>query len=35
VKENPLEDIESLADPDNILLVVKDGKIFKDLLRIL
>ncbi|HIH62612.1 MAG TPA: amidohydrolase family protein [Methanobacteriales archaeon] len=35
VKENPLEDIESLANPDNILLVVKDGKIFKDLLRIL
>lgn len=35
VKENPLEDIKSLADPDNILLVVKDGKIFKNLLGVL
>lgn len=35
VKENPLEDIKSLADPDNILLVVKDGMIFKNLLGVL
>jgi len=33
VKENPLDDIKSLSDPDNILLVVKDGKIFKNLLE--
>ncbi|MBC7101327.1 MAG: amidohydrolase family protein [Methanobacteriales archaeon] len=35
VKENPLENIKSLANPDNILLVVKDGKILKNLLEIL
>ncbi|MDI9624818.1 MAG: amidohydrolase family protein [Methanothermobacter sp.] len=34
VKENPLENIKSLADPDNILLVVKDGKILKNLLGV-
>jgi len=33
VKENPLDNIKSLSDPDNILLVVKDGKIFKNLLE--
>ncbi len=30
-KANPLEDIHSLASPQNIVLVVKDGKIVKDI----
>ncbi|BAW30707.1 MAG TPA: amidohydrolase family protein [Methanothermobacter sp.] len=32
VKENPLEDIKSLANPENILLVVKNGEIIKNIL---
>lgn len=32
VKGNPLEDIYSLADNDNIQVVIKDGKIEKDML---
>ncbi|HEX5565250.1 MAG TPA: amidohydrolase family protein [Sporosarcina sp.] len=31
VKGNPLEDIHSLADNDNIQVVIKDGKVEKDL----
>ncbi|MBM4241644.1 MAG: amidohydrolase family protein [Euryarchaeota archaeon] len=30
-KPDPIADIKSLGDPDNIVLVMKDGKIFKDL----
>ena len=29
VKENPIDKIESLADSDNILTVIQDGKILK------
>jgi len=28
---NPLRDINSLGNPDNILVVMKEGKIFKDI----
>ena len=28
---NPLEDIDSLGNPDNILVVIKDGKVLKDI----
>ncbi|WP_321423115.1 amidohydrolase family protein [uncultured Methanobacterium sp.] len=28
---NPLEDMDSLGNPDNMLVVVKEGKIFKDI----
>ena len=31
-KNNPLTNIKSLGDPNNILLVIKDGKIIKNLL---
>ena len=30
-KEDPLADIDSLADTDNIQLVIKDGVVIKDL----
>lgn len=30
-KKNPLTDIESLGDPDNILMVMKDGEIHKNI----
>jgi imidazolonepropionase-like amidohydrolase len=30
-RKNPLEDIHSLVDPSNILMVIKDGKIAKDI----
>lgn len=33
VKENPLKDIASLADNNNIQLVIKDGKIVKNLMK--
>ena len=29
VKENPIDKIESLADNDNVLTVIKDGEIVK------
>lgn len=32
-KTNPLEDIRSLENPDNIVLVMKDGKVAKNLLQ--
>lgn len=32
-KEDPLEDIKSLGDPNNILMVIKDGKIVKNILK--
>ncbi len=31
VKTNPLQNIRSLENPDNIVLVIKDGKIMKDI----
>ena len=30
VSANPLEDASALADPDNLLLIVKDGRIYKN-----
>ncbi len=30
VKKNPLDDISSLSDDENILMVIKDGTVFKD-----
>ena len=32
VKRDPVDDIESLSLPDNVLMVMKDGKIFKNIL---
>ena len=32
LKGNPLEDITVLQDPDNIAAVIKEGKIYTDLL---
>ena len=31
-KDDPLKDIKSLGNPDNILMVMKDGKIVKNLI---
>jgi imidazolonepropionase-like amidohydrolase len=33
VKKDPLDDIGSLTDKENILMVIKDGKIFKNILN--
>ncbi len=33
VKNNPLQDLRALENPDNIVLVMKDGKVIKDLRR--
>jgi imidazolonepropionase-like amidohydrolase len=30
-KKDPLTDIHSLGNPDNIEIVIKDGKMFKDI----
>jgi imidazolonepropionase-like amidohydrolase len=33
VDGNPLEDVRLFAQPDKIVLIMKEGKIVKDLLR--
>jgi imidazolonepropionase-like amidohydrolase len=33
VKKDPLDDIASLSDKENILMVIKDGKIYKNIIN--